>query len=62
MEALTGAAVAALTLYDMTKSVSHGIVIRELRLLEKTGGKKDWRAPAAALGRPAAARLKKVRR
>jgi len=62
MEALTGAAVAALTLYDMTKSVSHGIVIRELRLLEKTGGKKDWRAPAAALGRPAAARQKKIRR
>lgn len=45
MEALTGASVAALTLYDMGKAVSHGIVIREIRLLEKTGGKKDYRAP-----------------
>jgi cyclic pyranopterin phosphate synthase len=63
MEALTGAAVAALTLYDMTKSVSHGIVIRELRLLEKTGGKKDWRAPAEACGkRPAAKRTPRARR
>ena len=44
MEALTGASVAALTLYDMGKSVAHGIVIREIRLLEKTGGKKDYRA------------------
>ncbi len=45
MEALTGASVAALTLYDMAKAVSHGIVIREIRLLEKTGGKSDYRAP-----------------
>ena len=45
MEALTGASVAALTLYDMGKAVAHGIVIREIRLLEKTGGKKDYRAP-----------------
>ena len=44
MEALTGATVAALTLYDMGKAVSHGIVIRETRLLEKTGGKSDYRA------------------
>jgi cyclic pyranopterin phosphate synthase len=44
MEALTGATVAALTLYDMGKAVSHGIVIREIRLLEKTGGKRDYRA------------------
>ncbi|MCF7686908.1 MAG: cyclic pyranopterin monophosphate synthase MoaC [Cephaloticoccus sp.] len=42
MEALTGASVAALTLYDMGKAVSHGIVIREIRLLEKTGGKSDY--------------------
>lgn len=48
MEALTGATVAALTLYDMAKAVSHGIVIREIRLLEKTGGKRDYRADAAA--------------
>lgn len=44
MEALTGASVAALTLYDMAKAVSHGMVIREIRLLEKTGGKRDYRA------------------
>lgn len=42
MEALTAASVAALTVYDMCKALSHGIVIREIRLLEKTGGKKDF--------------------
>ncbi|HZZ17980.1 MAG TPA: cyclic pyranopterin monophosphate synthase MoaC [Opitutaceae bacterium] len=45
MEALTGAAVAALAFYDMGKAVTHGIVIREIRLLKKTGGKKDYEAP-----------------
>jgi cyclic pyranopterin phosphate synthase len=45
MEALTGASIAALTLYDMGKAATHGIVIREIRLLEKTGGKSDYRAP-----------------
>jgi cyclic pyranopterin monophosphate synthase len=45
MEALTGASVAALTVYDMCKSLSKGLVIRETRLVEKTGGKSgDWRA------------------
>lgn len=44
MEALTGASIAALTLYDMAKAVSHGIVIKDVRLLEKTGGKSDYRA------------------
>lgn len=44
MEALTGASVAALTLYDMAKAVTHGMVIREIRLLEKTGGKRDYHA------------------
>ncbi len=44
MEALTGASVAALTLYDMGKAAAPGIVIREVRLLEKTGGKTDYRA------------------
>jgi len=39
MEALTAAAVAALTVYDMTKALDKGIVIREVRLEEKTGGK-----------------------
>ena len=43
MEALTGASVAALTLYDMCKALSHDIVIAQVRLLEKTGGKKDYR-------------------
>jgi cyclic pyranopterin phosphate synthase len=42
MEALTGASVAALTLYDMCKAFSHHIVIREIRLMEKTGGKSDF--------------------
>ena len=44
MEAMTGATVAALTFYDMAKSVTHGIVIKEVRLLEKTGGKSHYRA------------------
>ncbi|MFZ0305270.1 MAG: cyclic pyranopterin monophosphate synthase MoaC [Terracidiphilus sp.] len=39
MEALTAAAVAALTIYDMTKALDKSIVIRELRLESKTGGK-----------------------
>ncbi|MCC6695634.1 MAG: cyclic pyranopterin monophosphate synthase MoaC [Candidatus Hydrogenedentes bacterium] len=43
MEALTGASVAALTVYDMCKALSHGIVIRDTRLLEKRGGKSDYR-------------------
>lgn len=42
MEALTGASVAALTVYDMCKSLSHGIVIESLRLLGKSGGKSDF--------------------
>jgi cyclic pyranopterin phosphate synthase len=46
MEALTGATIAALTIYDMAKAVSHGIVIKNVRLLEKTGGKSDYRVPA----------------
>jgi|UniRef100_UPI0040497F8E cyclic pyranopterin monophosphate synthase len=44
MEALTGASLAALTLYDMGKAVSHGIVIKEIRLVGKTGGKSDYHA------------------
>jgi cyclic pyranopterin phosphate synthase len=44
MEALTAASVAALTVYDMGKAVSHDIVIGPIRLLEKTGGKKDYRS------------------
>ena len=45
MEALTGAMTAALAFYDMGKAVSHAIVIKEVRLVEKTGGKSDYRAP-----------------
>ena len=41
MEALTGASVAALTIYDMCKALSHDIVITETRLVEKRGGKSD---------------------
>ena len=41
MEALTGASVAALTIYDMCKALSHDIVIGPTRLLSKEGGKSD---------------------
>lgn len=41
MEALTGASVAALTIYDMCKALSHDIVIADTRLVEKRGGKSD---------------------
>jgi len=43
MEALTAAAVAALTVYDMVKGIERGVSIGPLELLEKTGGKQDWR-------------------
>jgi len=43
MEALTGASVAALTIYDMCKALSHDIEITNVRLVEKTGGKRDFR-------------------
>ncbi len=44
MEALTAAAAAALTVYDMTKALDKGIEIREIYLMEKTGGKSgDYR-------------------
>ncbi|HEX5526836.1 MAG TPA: cyclic pyranopterin monophosphate synthase MoaC [Solirubrobacterales bacterium] len=45
MEAMTACSVAALTLYDMVKGLERGVVIDGLRLLEKSGGKSDWRAP-----------------
>jgi len=41
MEALTGASATCLTIYDMCKSISQEMVIKEIRLLEKTGGKSD---------------------
>jgi len=43
MEALVGASVAALTVYDMCKAMSHDIVIKDTRLLAKTGGKRDFK-------------------
>jgi cyclic pyranopterin phosphate synthase len=42
MEALTGASVAALTVYDMLKGLSHDIVIEQTQLLRKSGGKRDF--------------------
>ena len=47
MEALTGASVAALTIYDMCKALSHDIVIGEVRLVSKQGGKSDFARKAA---------------
>jgi cyclic pyranopterin phosphate synthase len=44
MEAMTACAVAALTLYDMVKGLERGVVIERVRLLEKSGGRHDWRA------------------
>jgi cyclic pyranopterin phosphate synthase len=46
MEALTAASVAALTIYDMCKALSHDIVIGPIQLLEKTGGKNDYKRHA----------------
>jgi cyclic pyranopterin phosphate synthase len=42
MEALTGAAVAALTIYDMCKALSHDITIASVRLLAKAGGRRRF--------------------
>jgi cyclic pyranopterin phosphate synthase len=52
MEALTGAMVAALTIYDMGKAVTQEIVIHSVRLLEKTGGKRDYRAAGQPIDVP----------
>ncbi len=43
LEALVGASIAALTVYDMCKALSHDIVIKETKLMEKTGGKRDFK-------------------
>ncbi len=46
MEALTAASIALLTIYDMAKALEKGMVIEQVRLIEKTGGKSGaWRAP-----------------
>ncbi len=46
MEALTAASIAALTVYDMCKALSHDIIISEIKLLSKTGGKQDFNRTA----------------
>ncbi|RMG24773.1 MAG: cyclic pyranopterin monophosphate synthase MoaC [Armatimonadetes bacterium] len=43
MEALTAVAIAALTLFDMLKSISSDMTIERVRLMEKTGGKQNWK-------------------
>jgi len=43
MEALVGASIAALTVYDMCKALSHDIIIKEIKLMEKTGGKHEYK-------------------
>jgi cyclic pyranopterin phosphate synthase len=54
MEALTGAAVAALTIYDMCKALSHEIRIEQVRLLSKAGGRRSVAAHGTAMRRIAA--------
>lgn len=46
MEALTAVSLAALTIYDMCKALSHEMVIHQIRLIEKTGGKNDFKREA----------------
>lgn len=43
MEALSGVSIAALTVYDMCKAISHNMIIKEVRLVEKKGGKSDFK-------------------
>lgn len=51
MEALTAASVACLTIYDMAKALDKGMIITDIRLIEKTGGKSgSWRAADAGGG------------
>jgi cyclic pyranopterin monophosphate synthase len=47
MEAMTGASVAALTVYDMVKGIERGVEVAEVVLLEKSGGRHDWRRDGA---------------
>ena len=47
MEAMTAASIALLTIYDMAKAIDKGMVISQVRLIEKTGGKSgDWKVDA----------------
>lgn len=43
MEAMTGASIAALTIYDMCKAFSHDIIIQEIKLMAKSGGKRNFK-------------------
>ena len=53
MEAMTACSIAALTIYDMCKSADRSMVIGELALWEKTGGRSGhWRRPAGDLATP----------
>jgi cyclic pyranopterin phosphate synthase len=54
MEALTACSVAALTVYDMVKGIERGVEIGPIALVEKTGGKEDWRRGARSAPDPAA--------
>ena len=47
MEALTGVSIAALTVYDMLKAMSHSIEILHIKLIQKTGGKSDYQSSTA---------------
>ncbi len=44
MEAMCACSIAALTVYDMVKGIERGVEVAELHLVEKAGGKEDWRA------------------
>ncbi len=50
MEAMTACAVAALTVYDMVKGVERGVRIEQIVLLEKAGGRSDWKLDSSAPG------------
>ena len=50
MEAMTACAIAALTVYDMVKGVERGVRVEDVVLLEKTGGRSDWRLDEAEQG------------
>lgn len=54
VEAMHGASIVALTMYDMLKPIDKGIVISNIRLLEKHGGKSDWKGKYLELGLKAA--------
>jgi cyclic pyranopterin monophosphate synthase len=63
MEAMTAAAVAALTVYDMVKSADRFVTINGLRLLEKSGGQSGhWKRPAPKVADPDAKAAKPVKR